>query len=673
MWHNSIVPEEIIVRDNISIIIKGRRTMKTNRYGIAFALSLTLICITLNTGIGQSKNTTSKNLQNFVNDVIPSTLDIQQIYFFNPLTGWAYGPNGVLLKTTNGGSQWFQQNSSTNNFILKVFFIDANIGWACGYNGTLLKTTNGGNAWTPLNSGTTINLLSVFFANPQQGWIAVGDSGIILSTQNGGTNWQRQTSGVDVQLRDTKFSDANHGWICGDSGTIVHTSNGGINWISQNSQTTTYLWWIDFTDSLNGYVAGGRYADNSTIFLKTTDGGITWVHQTPTSAYSSLFSTDFINADTGWVVGRYGTILKTTDGGNNWSSQSYGDLWFTDVYFMNKDTGYVLNPGIGGKLLTTTNGGNSWNSQNINITKPLFITDVPNDNGKQVFIKWTTAGSPINLGITNFSIYRYDQQAWTYIKDVPVLPDSVYQTIVPTLYDSTITQGLYNSIFQVVERTADPSVCQIIGPDSGYSVDNLPPLAPANASMTQLINGNVIVQWQPVKDIYGDFKDYVLYRSLQSDFVPSQFTRIAYVHDTIFTDLTAQGNRFYYKITSRDYSGNESQPLSPSSPATSVDPVNSNVPQTFGLSQNYPNPFNPSTTIGFQIAKTSMVSLKIFDLLGREVVALVNGVKPAGIYTAKFNAVNLPSGIYFYRLQASQTENGQADTFTETKRLLLLK
>jgi hypothetical protein len=85
----------------------------------------------------------------------------------------------------------------------------------------------------------------------------------------------------------------------------------------------------------------------------------------------------------------------------------------------------------------------------------------------------------------------------------------------------------------------------------------------------------------------------------------------------------------------------------------------------FSLNQNYPNPFNPATTISFTLPSKSFVSLKVFDLLGREVATLVNEQKSAGTYTQKWNAANVSSGIYFYRLQA--------DKFTETKKLLLLK
>jgi hypothetical protein len=97
------------------------------------------------------------------------------------------------------------------------------------------------------------------------------------------------------------------------------------------------------------------------------------------------------------------------------------------------------------------------------------------------------------------------------------------------------------------------------------------------------------------------------------------------------------------------------------------------IPTEFSLGQNYPNPFNPSTTISFDLPKQSFVSMKVFDLLGREVAVIVSEELPAGNYKRQWNAQNLSSGIYFYRLQARQTSSGQAGTFTQTKKLLLLK
>jgi hypothetical protein len=91
----------------------------------------------------------------------------------------------------------------------------------------------------------------------------------------------------------------------------------------------------------------------------------------------------------------------------------------------------------------------------------------------------------------------------------------------------------------------------------------------------------------------------------------------------------------------------------------------SSQPGEFYLSQNYPNPFNPSTSLQYAIGNQQFVTLKVFDLLGREVASLVNEEKPAGSYEINFNASELPSGVYFYQLQAG--------AFLETKKMLLLK
>jgi hypothetical protein len=89
------------------------------------------------------------------------------------------------------------------------------------------------------------------------------------------------------------------------------------------------------------------------------------------------------------------------------------------------------------------------------------------------------------------------------------------------------------------------------------------------------------------------------------------------------------------------------------------------LPNDFSLSQNYPNPFNPTTIISFSLPSKSYVSLKIFDALGREVSILISEEMTAGTYSMQWNANSLPSGVYFYRLQAG--------SLTETKKLTLLR
>ena len=96
-----------------------------------------------------------------------------------------------------------------------------------------------------------------------------------------------------------------------------------------------------------------------------------------------------------------------------------------------------------------------------------------------------------------------------------------------------------------------------------------------------------------------------------------------------------------------------------------INPINTNVPDNYKLEQNYPNPFNPTTKINFAIPKSGIVTIKIYDILGKEISTLVNKYLSAGNYSVDFNGSNYSSGIYFYRLEA----NG----YIATKKMLLTK
>lgn len=88
-------------------------------------------------------------------------------------------------------------------------------------------------------------------------------------------------------------------------------------------------------------------------------------------------------------------------------------------------------------------------------------------------------------------------------------------------------------------------------------------------------------------------------------------------------------------------------------------------PTEYKLSQNYPNPFNPVKRINYSIPQQGMVSIKVFDVLGKEVTTLVNEIKQPGSYDVEFNAANLSSGVYFYRIQSGD--------FRDVKRMVVIK
>lgn len=123
--------------------------------------------------------------------------------------------------------------------------------------------------------------------------------------------------------------------------------------------------------------------------------------------------------------------------------------------------------------------------------------------------------------------------------------------------------------------------------------------------------------------------------------------------------------QYYYRVKYRDHN----LKWSGWSNIVSFNPVNgvedTFVPKEFALMQNFPNPFNPSTKIIYQVPKQSLVSLTVYDILGKEVALLVHEEKAPGMYEASFNAAGLSSGIYFYKMQAG--------TFTSIKKLILMK
>jgi hypothetical protein len=98
---------------------------------------------------------------------------------------------------------------------------------------------------------------------------------------------------------------------------------------------------------------------------------------------------------------------------------------------------------------------------------------------------------------------------------------------------------------------------------------------------------------------------------------------------------------------------------------TSVDENSDGIPDQFVLNQNYPNPFNPSTVISFNLADATNVSLKVFNVLGQQVTSLLNQRMTQGLHQVQFNADNLQSGTYYYRIET--------DNYSETQKMLLIK
>jgi len=163
----------------------------------------------------------------------------------------------------------------------------------------------------------------------------------------------------------------------------------------------------------------------------------------------------------------------------------------------------------------------------------------------------------------------------------------------------------------------------------------------------------------------GQSGDSVMYsvRQNPSDMFPAPVAVPSLSRYGFVSGISIAGDELYlYKV---NQSGTLRTILTFHRNITSVEENISDKPTDLILNQNYPNPFNPSTTINYQIPKQSDVTLKVFDVLGREITTLVNGVEAPGYKSVNLNSNGFPSGIYYYRLQAG--------SYVETKKFILLK
>jgi hypothetical protein len=136
---------------------------------------------------------------------------------------------------------------------------------------------------------------------------------------------------------------------------------------------------------------------------------------------------------------------------------------------------------------------------------------------------------------------------------------------------------------------------------------------------------------------------------------------LVYIRFRMYTDPGSTG--WGWMIDNLEIQGN----------LVSVESAKSSMPTDFALGQNYPNPFNPSTTIWFRVPAESKVTLTIYDALGRKVHTLVDRQLSAGIYAETWNAVAFASGVYFYKFDARVVAAGLQRSYSETRRLLLVK
>jgi len=295
-------------------------------------------------------------------------------------------------------SGWVHQSSGTSSNLLSVYFINSETGWAAGANGVILHTSNGGANWTAQTSGSSLTIRSIMFTDENYGWASGGDFDnnpvcedlrILLKTSNGGKTWIQLIGGAGAIYNDLFVTNNQTAYTCNAvaccppfcfvfSGGVYRTSNSGQNWTGDIG-IATYS--INFINEITGWALSNYTSDvppSINYVYKTTSGGDSWelIHTDTVNFFHigrNIFFTDDVN---GYMHFKF--LKKTTDGGFTWiNTDSAATQSITDLYFLNKDTGWCV--GGGGKIIRTDNGASSWYSMNGNTTVILNSINFAND------------------------------------------------------------------------------------------------------------------------------------------------------------------------------------------------------------------------------------------------------------------------------------------------------
>ncbi len=567
---------------------------------------------------------------------------------------------GALVKfvySSDGGITWTQQLLSQDAPANKMAFINDSVGYATGLMSSKYKTTNKGKDWIAEFPTPPLGEWNLMFVNATTGY-TVGNGLKVLKTTDSGKSWFKTI--LNDNFKDVWFASENTGWIVGDG--IYKTTNGGENWTLLNfpyEQTGTGYGGIEslyFLDSLTGFA--GTWG--SKIF-KTYDGGETWVRKDPVNSDSSFFIKDFyFIRNMGWASSIFGKILKTTDYGDSWIILT-AKIGGNAIQFLDTLNGYSLT----GYFNRTSDGGYSWEQfslpQNDN-NHDLYFKNIEEGwfVGSDYLYYTTNAGKDWKVisNVNNLDPWSYF--GWLNLQRGIITGNHVYESI---------NGG--ESWFEIKELTGQ-HINRFFAPNEfiGYAVGDKGLILEFTDTAyvpveliffkSKIENNNIILTWQTASELNN--KGFYIEKSSDK----KTWFNIGYVvgkgtttefNSYSYADEKTESGIQYYKLKQVDYNGNyEYSNILKVSLTTSI---------RGELLQNYPNPFNSSTIINYSIPNKSLVTLRIFNSLGQNIKTLINETKEEGEYKIKFDARDLPSGVYFYRINAGE--------FSQIKKMIIIK
>lgn len=317
----------------------------------------------------------------------PTTQNLNAVIFIDASNGWAVGGGGIVLNTTNGGSNWNVQSTAGTNTLNAVYFKDENTGWVVsdgGYYDTssVFHTFDGGTTWSPQIKISASTLNDVFFLDDNIGFAGghtsylSGLQSILLKTTNGGESWILSIDTLGP-IRKIYFVNQNTGWVLsswaemyGFWSAIFKTEDGGASWSKKLENHSggprggdPAVFDIYFKDFNNGIAIGD-------VVYRTTDGGDSWLD---TLSFTQAATTNIFVGQNNQItaVGWYGMIFKSLDGGVTWNAQNSGSTnSLYSVFFTDALSGWAV--GDNGTIIHTTNGG-------VSFVKEEQITGMPTE------------------------------------------------------------------------------------------------------------------------------------------------------------------------------------------------------------------------------------------------------------------------------------------------------
>lgn len=381
-------------------------------------------------------------------------------------------------------------------------------------------------------------------------------------------------------------------------------------------------------------------------FLRTANGGTTWKTGTIPNTQSFFFlDIAAIDSNTAWVTindfNGSGGIYKTTDGGASWARQA--SILAVFIYFFDVQNGVQINRAF---IHTTNDGGATWTA--VPNVPPFFSSEINyvyafNNARAQV-------GDTIWVGTSKGRVYKSTNrgQSWsvsqTSLGQNAVINSLAFQDGRNGLAVSAIDGNNFNVVPNKMAKTTDGGVTWTTITAPAIPTASSLAYVPGTANSYVLTGGSNLPGSSYTQDGGATWTnvDNAKY-----------FRAVAFVAPDVgwaggYT-TAAHGGMYKWRGTALAVTERKDE----------------KIPLRFELSQNYPNPFNPSTIISYQLPSTSLVTLKVYNLLGHEIATLVQKQQPAGKYEVNFDASKLPGGLYFYRLETMG--------LTVTKKMILTK